>query len=121
MTYEDALGPLIARLAMMKGGGRGRPPHLDHLERLAALRGSRGGPPFGGPLFGGPFGGGPFGGGRGRRRRGRWRRKATSARSRRRLRRWPRRAGRCTGSSPRTATPTTPTPTPTRLSGTPDP
>jgi DNA-binding PadR family transcriptional regulator len=70
MTYEDALGPLIARLAMMKGGGRGRPPHVDHLERLAALRGFRGGSPFGGPMFGGPFGGGPFGGGRGRRRRG---------------------------------------------------
>jgi DNA-binding PadR family transcriptional regulator len=58
-------GPMLARLAMMKGGGRGRPSHIDHLERLAALRGFRGGPFGGGPPFGGPFGGG-----RGRRRRG---------------------------------------------------
>ena len=55
---------------MMKGEGRGRGrySHMDHLERLAALRQMRGGP-FG---PGSPFGpGGPmFGGGRGRRRRG---------------------------------------------------
>ena len=57
--------PLLARLAMMKGGPRDRPSHLDHLERLAALRHMRGGPFGGGPGFGGPFGGG-----RGRRRRG---------------------------------------------------
>jgi DNA-binding PadR family transcriptional regulator len=61
--------PPLARLAMMMKGesrGRGRPSHIDHLERLAALRQFRGGP------FGGPFGPGgpPFGGGRGRRRRG---------------------------------------------------
>src|SRR5579862_3085547 len=80
--------PLLARLAMMKGEGRGpggRPSHMDHLERLAALSGFRGGPFGEGPMFGGgrggPFGGGrggpfgpgrggPFGGGRGRRRRG---------------------------------------------------
>jgi DNA-binding PadR family transcriptional regulator len=65
--------PLLARLAMMAGGGGrgrgGRGPNLDHLERLAALRNLRGGP-FGGPFGGPPFGGGPFGGGRGRRRRG---------------------------------------------------
>jgi DNA-binding PadR family transcriptional regulator len=35
-------------------------------ERLAAMRGMGGPPPFGGPPFGGP----PFGGGRGRKRRG---------------------------------------------------
>lgn len=63
--------PVIARWAMMKGEGRGRGrySHMDHLERLAALREFRGGswgdrPPFG------PGRGGPFGGGRGRRRRG---------------------------------------------------
>jgi DNA-binding PadR family transcriptional regulator len=64
--------PLLARLAMMKGEGRGRGGrygHMDHLERLAALRGFRGGPFGEGPLFG-PGRGGPFGGGRGRRRRG---------------------------------------------------
>jgi DNA-binding PadR family transcriptional regulator len=64
--------PLLARLAMMKGEGRGprgRQSHIDHLERLAALRGFRGGPFGEGPLFGGGRGG-PFGGGRGRRRRG---------------------------------------------------
>jgi len=63
---------MLARLAMMKGEGRGRgrPSHMDHLERLAALREFRGGPFGAGPLFGGPRGGGPFGGGRGRRRRG---------------------------------------------------
>jgi DNA-binding PadR family transcriptional regulator len=65
--------PLLARLAMMKGEARGRGgrhSHMDHLERLAALRGFRGGPFGEGPLFG-PGRGGPFGGGgRGRRRRG---------------------------------------------------
>jgi DNA-binding PadR family transcriptional regulator len=72
MTYDDTAGPwpFLARLAMMKGEGRGRGrySHMDHLERLAALRQMRGGP--WGPR--GPFGpGGPgFGGGRGRRRRG---------------------------------------------------
>jgi len=64
--------PLMARLAMMKGEGRGRgrrDARIEHLERIAALRGFRGGGPFGeGPLFG-PGRGGPFGG-RGRRRRG---------------------------------------------------
>ena len=70
MTYDETAGPwpLLARLAMMKGGGhRGRSRYspIDDLERLAALRHMRGGP-FGG----GPFGGGGFGGGRGRRRRG---------------------------------------------------
>ncbi|HEY4830163.1 MAG TPA: PadR family transcriptional regulator [Solirubrobacteraceae bacterium] len=60
---------MLARLAMMKGEGRGRGPRMDHLERLAALR-QFGAGPFGqGPLFGGGRGG-PFGGGRGRRRRG---------------------------------------------------
>ena len=64
--------PLMARLAMMKGEGRGRgrrDPRMDHLERMAALRQFRGGPFGEGPLFGGGRGG-PFGGGRGRRRRG---------------------------------------------------
>ena len=66
MTYDETAGPwpLLARLAMMKGGARGR-SHIDHLERLAALRSMRGGPFGGGPMFGGPFGGG-----RGRKRRG---------------------------------------------------
>ncbi len=72
MTYEQTAGPwpLLARLAMMKGGGdrgRGRSSRIDDLERLAALRHMRGGPFGPGPMFGG---GGPFGGGRGRRRRG---------------------------------------------------
>jgi DNA-binding PadR family transcriptional regulator len=64
--------PLMARLAMMKGesGGRGRrDARMEHLERMAALRGFRGGPFGDGPPFG-PGRGGPFGGGRGRRRRG---------------------------------------------------
>jgi DNA-binding PadR family transcriptional regulator len=60
--------PVIARWAMMKGAGRGRHSHMDHLERLAALREMRGGP-WGDRPFGGGRGG-PFGGGRGRRRRG---------------------------------------------------
>ena len=67
--------PPLMRLAMMmkdesRGRGRHRQSHIDHLERLAALR-QFGGGPFGpgGPLFGGGRGG-PFGGGRGRRRRG---------------------------------------------------
>ncbi len=71
MTYQEAAGPwpFLARLATMKGEGRGRGgrhSNLDHLERLAALREMRGGP------WGRGFGpgGGPFGGGRGRRRRG---------------------------------------------------
>jgi DNA-binding PadR family transcriptional regulator len=64
--------PVIARWAMMKGEGRGRGrySHMDHLERLAALREFRGGPWGDRPPFGGPGRGGPFGGGRGRRRRG---------------------------------------------------
>jgi DNA-binding PadR family transcriptional regulator len=75
MTYEETAGPwpFLARLAMMKGGGhsRGRHRGIDDLERLAAIRGMRGGDPFGGPWGGGRGGrGGPFGGGRGRRRRG---------------------------------------------------
>ena len=72
MNYDEMAGPwpLLGRLAMghkamMRAGGRGDFPSLEHLEKLAALRHMRGGP-FGG----GPFGGGPFGGGRGRRRRG---------------------------------------------------
>jgi DNA-binding PadR family transcriptional regulator len=71
MTYDEAAGPwpLLARLAMMKGAGRGRHSHMDHLERLAALREMRGGPWGDRPPFGGGRGG-PFGGGRGRRRRG---------------------------------------------------
>jgi DNA-binding PadR family transcriptional regulator len=84
MSHEDwaAPWPFLSRLAAMKAASRGgrhsRPVHMDDLERLAALRHMRGGPPFGGPTWGGggPFGGpawvggGPFGGGRGRRRRG---------------------------------------------------
>jgi DNA-binding PadR family transcriptional regulator len=67
MTYDEMAGPwpLLAKLAMMKGGSRGRYSQIDQLERLAALRHMRGGPFGGGPGFGGPFGGG-----RGRRRRG---------------------------------------------------
>jgi DNA-binding PadR family transcriptional regulator len=73
MTYQEAAGPwpFLARLATMKGEGRGRGgrhSHMDHLERLAALREMRGGP--WGRGFGPGPGGGPFGGGRGRRRRG---------------------------------------------------
>ena len=73
MTHEDwaAPWPLLSRIAAMKAasreGRRGRYSGLDDLERLAALRHMRGGPPFGGPFGGGPFGGGR---GRGRRRRG---------------------------------------------------
>jgi DNA-binding PadR family transcriptional regulator len=73
MSQEDwaAPWPFLARLAAMKassrGGRHGRSGRMDDLERLAALRYMRGGPPFGGPMWGG---GGPFGGGRGRRRRG---------------------------------------------------
>jgi DNA-binding PadR family transcriptional regulator len=72
MTFEETAGPwpFLARLAMAKSGG-GRHSPIDHLERLAAMRGMRG-DPFGNPMFGGR--GGPFGGGRGggggRRRRG---------------------------------------------------
>jgi DNA-binding PadR family transcriptional regulator len=65
MTYEHSASdfpPFMARLAMMRGGPRGRHRNIDDLERFAALRNLRGG--------GGPFGGGPFGGGRGRARRG---------------------------------------------------
>jgi DNA-binding PadR family transcriptional regulator len=73
MTYDEAAGPwpFLARLAMMKGEGRGRgrQSHMDHLERLAAMREFRGGPWGDRPPFGGGRGG-PFGGGRGRRRRG---------------------------------------------------
>ena len=73
MTYDEAAGPwpFLARLAMMKGEGRGRGrhSHMDHLERLAAMREFRGGPWGDRPPFGGGRGG-PFGGGRGRRRRG---------------------------------------------------
>jgi DNA-binding PadR family transcriptional regulator len=73
MAHDDfaAPWPVIARWAMMKGEGRGRGrySHMDHLERLAALREFRGGPWGGRPPFGGGPGG-PFGGGRGRRRRG---------------------------------------------------
>jgi hypothetical protein len=73
MTYQEAAGPwpFLARLATMKAEGRGRggrQSHMDHLERLAALREMRGGP--WGRGFGPGPGGGPFGGGRGRRRRG---------------------------------------------------
>jgi DNA-binding PadR family transcriptional regulator len=73
MAHDDfaAPWPVIARWAMMKGEGRGRGrySHMDHLERLAALREFRGGPWGDRPPFGGGRGG-PFGGGRGRRRRG---------------------------------------------------
>jgi DNA-binding PadR family transcriptional regulator len=72
MNHEDwaAPWPFLSRLAAMKATSRGRPGrygNMDDLERLAALRHLRHGPPFGGPGWGG---GGPFGGGRGRRRRG---------------------------------------------------
>ena len=63
--------PLMKLAMMMKSEARGRraQSHIDHLERLAALRQFGGGPFGAGPLFGGGRGG-PFGGGRGRRRRG---------------------------------------------------
>jgi DNA-binding PadR family transcriptional regulator len=73
MSHEDwaAPWPFLSRLASMKAASRGsrhsRPVQMDDLERFAAMRYMRGGPPFGGPMWGG---GGPFGGGRGRRRRG---------------------------------------------------
>jgi DNA-binding PadR family transcriptional regulator len=74
MSHDEmaAPWPIFARWAMMKGEGRGRGrySHMDHLERLAALREFRGGPWGDRPPFGGPGRGGPFGGGRGRRRRG---------------------------------------------------
>jgi DNA-binding PadR family transcriptional regulator len=73
MSHDESTlpWPLLARWAMMKGEGRGRGrySHMDHLERLAALREFRGGPWGDRPPFGGGRGG-PFGGGRGRRRRG---------------------------------------------------
>jgi DNA-binding PadR family transcriptional regulator len=73
MSHDESTlpWPVIARWAMMKGEGRGRGrySHMDHLERLAALREFRGGPWGDRPPFGGGRGG-PFGGGRGRRRRG---------------------------------------------------
>jgi DNA-binding PadR family transcriptional regulator len=73
MSHDESTlpWPAIARWAMMKGEGRGRGrySHMDHLERLAALRDFRGGPWGDRPPFGGGRGG-PFGGGRGRRRRG---------------------------------------------------
>ncbi len=60
----DWPGPRLAWMAA--GKGRRRFMSEDDLERMAALRHMRGGPPFGpGPMFGRPFGGG-----RGRRRRG---------------------------------------------------
>ncbi len=70
MSREDWASPwpFLSRVAAMKaasrggGGGRhGRYPRIEDLERFAAMRHMRGGPPFGGP---------GFGGGRGRRRRG---------------------------------------------------
>jgi DNA-binding PadR family transcriptional regulator len=72
MSQEDwaAPWPFLSRIASMKAASRGRHGrygNIDDLERLAALRHMRGGPPFGGPFGGGPFGGGR---GRGRRRRG---------------------------------------------------
>jgi len=72
MSHEDwaAPWPFLSRLAAMKAASRGRHGRygrMDDLERFAAMRHMRGGPPFGGPMWGG---GGPFGGGRGRRRRG---------------------------------------------------
>ncbi|HET6871042.1 MAG TPA: PadR family transcriptional regulator, partial [Solirubrobacteraceae bacterium] len=74
MSHDESTlpWPVLARWAMMKGEGRGRGrySHMDHLERLAALREFRGGPWGDRPPFGGPGRGGPFGGGRGRRRRG---------------------------------------------------
>ena len=79
MSREEwaAPWPFLSRVAAMKaasrggpGGRHGRYPRIDDLERFAAMRHMRGGPPFGGPGFGGPGFGGPFGGGRGRRRRG---------------------------------------------------
>src|SRR5579859_1597465 len=69
---ETADWPALIRLAMMMKGdarGRGRRAHMDHMERLAALREMRGGPWGDRPPFGGGRGG-PFGGARGRRRRG---------------------------------------------------
>jgi DNA-binding PadR family transcriptional regulator len=73
MTRDDWASPwpFLSRVAAMKAASRsgpgphGRYPRIDDLERFAAMRHMRGGPPFGGPGFGGPFGGG-----RGRRRRG---------------------------------------------------
>ncbi|HEY2654292.1 MAG TPA: PadR family transcriptional regulator [Solirubrobacteraceae bacterium] len=73
MTRDDWASPwpFLSRVAAMKAASRGGPgrhgryPRIDDLERFAAMRHMRGGPPFGGPGFGGPFGGG-----RGRRRRG---------------------------------------------------
>ena len=72
MSHEEwaAPWPFLRRLAAMKTasrGGRHSRPRIDDLERFAALRHMRGGPPFGGPGWVGP---GPYGGGRGRRRRG---------------------------------------------------
>jgi len=74
MSHEDwaAPWPFLSRLAAMKAASHGHGRHgrygrMDDLERFAAMRHMRGGPPFGGPMWGG---GGPFGGGRGRRRRG---------------------------------------------------
>ncbi len=55
------------RMAWQFAKGKGRHRRVDDLERMAAVRHLRGGPPFGGPP---PGFGRPFGGGRGRARRG---------------------------------------------------
>lgn len=63
---QDWARPFAWRFAAAKGkgGGRGRHPRAGGPEAFA-MRGMRGGPPFGGPFFGPPHGRG-----RGRRRRG---------------------------------------------------
>ncbi len=68
MGSDEFTQHLPPHLGWLFAKGRDRPRHMrpDDLERLAALRHVRGGPPFGG----GPMFGHPFGGGRGRKRRG---------------------------------------------------
>jgi DNA-binding PadR family transcriptional regulator len=66
--FAEEWGPPFARhfaAPKGKGGGRGRHRRAEREAFAAAMRGMRGGPPFGGPFFGPPGGRG-----RGRRRRG---------------------------------------------------
>jgi len=67
MSSHSMAGGWPGRRAWMMAAGKGRRRFLseDDMERMAALRHFRGGPPFGPPMFGPPFGGG-----RGRKRRG---------------------------------------------------
>jgi DNA-binding PadR family transcriptional regulator len=68
MSAHSMAGGWPARRAWMMSAGKGHRRFVseDDMERMAALRHFRGGPPFGPWQMFGP----PFGGGRGRKRRG---------------------------------------------------